>query len=331
MLKFYSKDILLQHTNLREGELKFGEVAGTVSNWEALENVPQKYVLLGIPEDIGVRANNGIAGTSEAWIVGLKALCNIQHTALCKADSVLVLGAIDCEAEMDEAEKLNPNDPHYLFNLGLLVEQIDVIVSKVVEKIVAAGKIPIVIGGGHNNSYGNLKGTASALKKALNCINFDAHSDYRQLEHRHSGNGFSYAQKDGFLENYFIFGLHRNYTSQNVYNTLAKTTTCAFSTFEEISVEKTLPFSEALKKAEQHCCQQPFGVEIDLDTVANMGSSAMTPSGFTVEECRQFTRYFSAKQNCSYIHICEGAPNRELFAGQVGKAIAYLVSDIISE
>jgi formiminoglutamase len=41
--------------------------------------------------------------------------------------------------------------------------------------IIKLGKIPIIIGGGHNNAYGNIKGSALAKGK-LNAINFDAHS-----------------------------------------------------------------------------------------------------------------------------------------------------------
>jgi arginase family enzyme len=35
----------------------------------------------------------------------------------------------------------------------------------------------------------------------VNAINFDAHSDFRILEGRHSGNGFSYAYEEGFQKN----------------------------------------------------------------------------------------------------------------------------------
>jgi len=242
-----------------------------------------------------------------------------------------VLGEIDCSQQMQQAEIVDTTQAHYLEKLGELVTQIDHLVANVIEKIVACGKVPIVIGGGHNNSFGNLKGTSKGLGKAINCINFDAHTDFRALEHRHSGNGFSYAKENGFLNKYSIFGLHRNYTSQAVFDTMAKaSSTIQFSFFEDISVKNISNFTEALQEAETFCTQEHFGLEIDMDAIANMGSSAMTPSGFTLEECRRFLQYFSANNNCAYIHICEGAPNRELFPGQVAKAIAYLVSDVIA-
>ena len=90
--------------------------------------------------------------------------------------------------------------------------------TNLIFKIVSAGKTPIVIGGGHNNAYGNIKGTSLALNKPINVINFDAHTDFRALEGRHSGNGFSYAFQEGFLNNYFIFGIHENYSSKAVLN-----------------------------------------------------------------------------------------------------------------
>jgi formiminoglutamase len=332
MLKFYTKQNLLAHTNIRKGELKFGEVAGVVDSWDALQKSAHEFVLLGIPEDIWVRANYGKAGASKAWDAALTSLCNIQHTPYCNADTIIVLGEIDVARQMQQANSITTEDIHHTEKLGELVLQIDHLVSKIIEKIISFGKTPIIIGGGHNNSFGNLKGTSKALGKPVNCINFDAHTDFRALEHRHSGNGFSYASKKGFLSKYFIFGLHRNYTSQAVFESMKKVSErVQFNYFEAIAIQNIKTFSEALSEAEAFCSQEQFGLEIDLDAVANMGSSAMTPSGFSLEACRRFTAYFSAKQTCRYVHICEGAPNKELFSGQVGKAIAYLVSDVVSQ
>jgi formiminoglutamase len=74
-----------------------------------------------------------------------------------------------------------------------------------------------------------------------------------------------------------------------------------------------------------------FGIEIDLDAIPNIPSSAMTLSGFSVEELRQFVYYFSKHPNASYIHICEGAPSlgEEKNNHLIGKLIGYLVTDFI--
>lgn len=331
ILKFYSEKDITSLIKKRAGETKFGEKIVFIESLEDLKNHSSKYVLLGIPEDIGVRANYGNPGTSKAWEAALGSLLNIQYNHLTNAENVILLGEIDCDTQMKQAENVSEKENHYAETLGELVNQIDHKVSQVVKVIVAADKFPIIIGGGHNNSYGNLKGTSEALQKPINCINFDAHTDFRSLEHRHSGNGFSYAFEEGFLDKYFIFGLHRNYTSEAVFSSMKENSDrVKFNLFEDISVKQKLSFSEAMKDAENFCCHKNFGIEIDMDTMEMMGSSAITPSGFTLNEARQFVSYFSKNQNARYLHICEGSPAAGIYPNQVAKAIAYLVSDIIS-
>ncbi len=331
LLKIYSEKDVVSFIKKREGETKFGEKIHFVETIDELKNNPAKYVLLGIPEDIGVRANYGNPGTSKAWEAALGSLLNIQHTHLTNAENVILLGEIDCDTQMQQAEIISLDEDHAVEILGELVTQIDHKVSEIIKIIVAAGKFPIIIGGGHNNSYGNLKGTSEVLQKPINCINFDAHTDFRSLEHRHSGNGFSYAFEDGFLDKYFIFGLHRNYTSEAVFNSMGKNSErIKFSLFEDISINQKQSFSEALKEAGNFCCSENFGIELDMDAIEMMGSSAISPSGFTLTDARNFVSYFSKNNKAKYLHICEGAPSAGLFPNQVGKAIAYLVSDIIS-
>ncbi len=51
-------------------------------NLEELEKTSAKFVIFGIPEDIGVRANYGKAGTSNAWQEFLKAFLNVQENQI---------------------------------------------------------------------------------------------------------------------------------------------------------------------------------------------------------------------------------------------------------
>jgi arginase family enzyme len=55
----------------------------------------------------------------------------------------------------------------------------------------------------------------------VNAINFDAHSDFRILEGRHSGNGFSYAYEEGF-QKYFILDYMKT-IPQSVLDLIKKT------------------------------------------------------------------------------------------------------------
>src|SRR5690606_31567120 len=201
-------------------------------------------------------------------------------------------------------------------------------VTDLVYQIVRSGKKPIIIGGGHNNAYGNLKGTSLAFKKPINAVNFDAHSDFRREEGRHSGNGFSYAYVEGFLKKYFIFGLHENYTSDHIFTTLDRVQALQFNTSEALTIRKDKEFKAELARAANHVAGKPFGVEVDCDAIKYIPSSAMTPSGFSIKKARSFVTYFGKQPKAAYLHICEAAPKPETET-VVGKLITYLITDFM--
>jgi len=332
----FSINDLAKITNHRSGEIKFGEKMLTIPKdtdpISFLMLSEAKFVLFGIPEDIGVRANFGRPGAASAWESAIKSIANIQHNRFSKGNQILILGTLDVSYEMSEVENLDFNDVDDRSKLSQLVERIDKEVSHIICKIIQSGKIPIVIGGGHNNSYGNIKGAALAKGKAINAINFDAHSDFRILEGRHSGNGFSYAYEEGFLKKYFIFGLHENYTSKSVLDIIKKIDDrVRFNTYDSVNIRKDKDFDQEMVNALEFIKHDYYGIEIDLDAIPNIASSAMTLSGFSIEELRQFVSFFAANSNATYLHICEGAPDlgEEKNSHLIGKLIGYLVTDFM--
>ena len=78
----------------REGESKFGEKVVFIENLDELENANAKYVLFGIPEDIGVRANSGKPGASNAWKACLKSLLNVQANQYTNPENLILLGDV---------------------------------------------------------------------------------------------------------------------------------------------------------------------------------------------------------------------------------------------
>jgi formiminoglutamase len=327
---------LAKITNHRSGEIKFGEKMITVpkdtDTLAFLKTCEAKYVLFGIPEDIGIRANFGRPGAASAWESAIKSIANIQHNRFCKGNQLIVLGQLEVSKEMKEVENLDFNDIDDRAKLSQLVEQIDKDVSHIIFNIVKLGKTPIIIGGGHNNSYGNIKGSALAKGKPVNAINFDAHSDFRILEGRHSGNGFSYAFEEGFLKKYFIFGLHENYTSKSVLDIIKKIEDrVRFNTYDSINIRKEKEFNQEMIQALEFINDDFYGIEIDLDAIPNIACSAMTLSGFSVEQLRQFISFFAKYKNATYLHICEGAPDlgEDKNNHLIGKLIGYLVTDFM--
>ncbi|PZR19638.1 MAG: arginase [Flavobacterium psychrophilum] len=333
--RFTAND-LTKYTTYRSGEIKFGEriitIPASIGITEFMKSSEAEFVLLGIPEDIGVRANFGRPGTASAWESAIKSIVNLQHNKYAKGSNLIILGKIDVSTVMEEASTVDASIPEGRKKLSELVEKIDKDVAHVVCQIIKAGKTPIIIGGGHNNAYGNIKGTALAKGKPVNAVNFDAHTDFRQLEGRHSGNGFSYAFEEGFLKKYFVFGLHENYTSKAVMENIKKHyDRIKFNTYEQLSIRKEKSFSEEMAHALGFIEDESYGIEIDLDSLPNIASSAITPTGFSIEKVRQFIHYFGQHKNASYLHLCEGAPDldNEKNNHLTGKLIAYLVTDFM--
>ena len=331
-LDIFNESSLNELLNKRSGESKFGEHIQILTNvfniYEQLKNLDVTYVLFGISEDVGVFANHGKSGTSGAWNTTIKFLLNTQSNVNTHANKVLILGNIKCNEEMEALKSLDSTKKADIKAARKLVSKIDTYVSDLVYQIVKAGKIPIIIGGGQNNSYGNIKGTALAKNDAINAINFDAHSDFRPEEGRHSGNGFSYAFAEGFLKNYFIFGMHENYTSEKLLKTINKIKSVQFNTFESIKIRQEKKFKAEMLKALDHVSKSSFGLEIDCDAIQNIPSSARTPSGFSVNNTRTFINFFGNHKNVAYLHISEAIPKKKQ-KDLVGKLISYLITDFI--
>ena len=332
-LQLISTETLERITTKRSGETKFFESSKFLFNLgdfpSMLEDSEVKFVLFGIKEDIGILANHGRAGAKNTWEIALKSLLNLQSNQFTKPSNVLILGHLEFS---DEYEALSAVKADQLQSAHRnCVEKIDQCVAELVCTIVKAGKIPILIGGGHNNVYGAIKGSALALDSKINTINFDAHTDLRALEGRHSGNGFSYAIHEGYLDRYYCFGMHENYTSQEVLNYIeASKSNIKFSTFEDLVVRKQTSFKKLCKTAMAFISGSNFGIEIDCDAIQNIPSSAQTPSGFSVNQTRRFVHYFGTHQNATYLHICEAVTGTESENRQTGKLLSYLITDFVN-
>ncbi|MBC7615801.1 MAG: formimidoylglutamase [Pedobacter sp.] len=316
-LKIYTHDEVFPLINERIGEVKLGQRVQFIRSFEDLQKCNAKFVLFGIPEDIGVRANFGIGGTRTAWIPTLKVLLNMQSNPFFNGDELLILGSLE----------INEPDDTSLTSLRNKVKTIDSLVYPIVKQIIAANKIPIVIGGGHNNAMGMIWGASLAHNGKMNIINIDAHADLRKAEGRHSGNGFTYALQNGYLNQYRIFGLQQNYVHADLPNFIKNNPKIRVCYYEDIvkSDKSILKNWNAFIKD----LPDPCALELDLDSIANVLSSASSPSGFSLNDIR--TIILSSTKKFSYLHICEGAT--QLANGEkdltTAKSIAYLIADFI--
>lgn len=340
--KFYNKQDILSITRIRRFETKLGERLQVIAHPDELEASLQQsnaaFVLIGIPEDIGVKANMGIGGTDSAWLAFLQAFANIQSNDFLEGSNILLLGHFDFSAIEELIEKNAHGFDEKLAAYRHAVNIIDDEVEQLIHIVTQNKKIPIVIGGGHNNSYPCIKGAAKGLYKAglipiaqINAVNLDAHADFRPMEGRHSGNGFSYAEADGYLEKYCVLGLHENYLPQNVWMDMVNNPFVDCITYEDIFLHEKRSFLQAVGHATDFTNDTFCGIELDMDCIENALSSASSPLGISLTHARQYISYTASVAKAAYLHISEGAV--QLSDGRTqsgtGKMISYLVSDFV--
>jgi formiminoglutamase len=135
-----------------------------------------KIVLLGCPQDEGVRRNGGRIGASTAPA----AIRTCFYRLVATADSGLFdLGDTAIQSSLEETHELH---------------------REVVEQILADGKKLVVLGGGNDISYPDC-GALSAFAGAARVLafNVDAHLDVRQHPVRHSGTPYRMLLEEGLL------------------------------------------------------------------------------------------------------------------------------------
>lgn len=300
----------------RELETRIGEKVQFFSDaWrEELEQFAGQFVLLFISEDLGPQGNLGFGGSKNGVETLLKSLFTVQSNRFWSGDNLGIMGV--CSFEKD------------LVNLSEIrdaVAELDQHLETYLDAVVASGKTPLIVGGGHNNSYPILR--SFGKETPINTINFDPHADFRPLEGRHSGNGFSYAMEHGFLRKYGIFGLHESYNSETMLEKMDKMQ----SVVQYVTFESHLDhgIDASLKKLEELLIfldDGDCGMELDLDSISHFPSSAIGPSGFSLNETRQLLRKALKRRKFSYLHLPEGHfEENPIWA----KGVSYIIADFI--
>lgn len=340
--KFYNKKDILSITRVRRFESRIGERIGFLnpdSEWpESLAESPARFILLGIPEDIGVKANQGIGGSDTAWLPFLNAFLNCQSNDFLTGEELLLLGHFDFGDLKflieSHAYDLNEKLDAYRHAVATIDEEVE----NIIKYITAAGKIPIVVGGGANNAYPILKAVSKGLHKnkvlpsaQMNAICLSALAGFGATEGRHSGNPLRYAYNDGYLGNFALIGLQECFIPQNVLFELHGNNRVQMHSFEDIFLYEKYSLTQAFARSVEFTSSPSCGIEISLDVIRNTLTSFGFPTGISTSEARQFLHFMGTRSKAGYLHISEGAC--QLHDGKkdetTGKLIAVLISDFV--
>lgn len=272
-------------------------------------NQPKPQVMiLGISESIGPFANYGRMGSEHAFNAFFKQFIQWPY----QGQSFDVLGNITFIGTF----------PKQVAEASVLVEELDAFVLEVLRLNVSKDQLPVVIGGGHNNALPLMR-WANEVKACQTVINLDAHTDCRAVNRRHSGNSFSVALEEGVLENYHVFGVHA-YGITPFMKDFIRKHQVNLKCFESYCSGEQVLASDVLDVLLH--AKGPVGVDLDLDCMANMPSSASSPSGWSLDEIRKIIRLLP-NQPLAYLHLTEGAATNAEQERTIGRALAYLCLD----
>lgn len=312
---FYQAADLAAFQQLRAGEQRLGEALfwpdpnlGLTQRLQQAKAAGVRIVLLGVPEDIGPRANLGFGGATQGWNAFIRKFINLQANAFLDASQLMLLGELDCADLQQQSLQLDPAQPEQLQQLRALCTELDQRLEPVLLAIFDAGLLPVVIGGGHNNALPLLAGLSRSRGQPVNAINLDPHADFRLLEGRHSGNGFSYAKAQGYLQHYLVMGLHELKNSAAALAGLQAEKVDVLS-YQQLFVRQQADWPALLQQwLAKH--SGPFGIELDTDAITGMPVSAYNSCGVSVQQAEHFVYLLGSSADSQYLHLAEAAPER---------------------
>jgi formiminoglutamase len=150
-----SRVALQSITSCRPGETKVGETLRLLTGESVdggcdMKQLQQdlklakqsncRFAILGVPEDVGPRANLGRGGANSGWGAFLPWFVNMQHVSKqFEGNSALLLGHVQCGDLQSAASSLPENPSEKTKVLRQLVEQLDERVESVVKEVFDAG------------------------------------------------------------------------------------------------------------------------------------------------------------------------------------------------
>lgn len=222
-----------------------------------------RAILIGFPSDEGVRRNGGRAGAAHGPQAVRNALYHFAPDPRSERMEDLLrhtrdLGDLEISGDVESDQR----------NLG-----------EVLAHHLGRGAFVIVLGGGHETSYGHFLGYAFAERK-VEILNWDAHADVRELKEgkAHSGSPFRQAIEDssGACRRYSVAGLQPHAVSRAHLDLVKRQGRAVWQ--DEISPR----YIEVLYGG----VESPTLVSFDLDAVSQAeapGVSAPNPDGLSSE------------------------------------------------
>jgi formiminoglutamase len=258
---------------------------------------PGRPVLLGFPQDEGVRRNGGRPGAAGAprevrrWLARLVPYDPAHDIDLAPLRP-LDLGDLCVSADLEGDQRA---------------------LGEVVGAVLAAGAVPIVLGGGHETAYGHFLGHVAAGRPVA-LVNLDAHLDVRPLlgGQGHSGSPFRQALEHPTHplpgERYVVLGAQPSSVSRDHLAYLRQRGGRVYWK-EEVAGRLGEVFDRERERLGAAGCRLHVSVDADVARAADVpGVSAPNPLGLAGDEVADCARRAGAAPEVASLDLVEVSP-----------------------
>jgi formiminoglutamase len=279
-------------------------------------NPHHHYGILGFCCDEGVKRNLGRVGAKQGPSYIRK---NLRNLALHKFKNNILYdyGDIICNnGDLEASQKL---------------------LSEATKIILAATGTPIILGGGHETSWGVFQGLASANKSSnIGIINFDSHFDLRDTDENERGSsGTPFLQIARLLQsknksfNYMCLGIQKQTNTAHLY-TKARELNVTYIESQKLNKFEETHSQQSIEKFTSKC--DSIYISICMDVFAQQlapGVSAPQALGIDPGVFVNLLEYILKTNTIIAIDIVETAPILDVNE-QTSKLAAYIVHNIIT-
>jgi formiminoglutamase len=280
---------------------KLGQV---VEREEQAAYARSRLVLLGCPQDDGVRRNRGRPGAAEAPDAIRRELYRLSAPASIDRESMFDAGNVRVGPTLEET-----HDRH----------------RSVVSAILDGGKTVVVLGGGNDVSYPDVSALAATAAPVL-AFNVDSHFDVREADLAHSGTPYRQLLEEGALEGRNLYQMgHKPGTNSPEYARYLEQAGVPVHSFDEIERRgvETVFASVLRRRGDVRSIFWGF----DMDAVRSSdapGVSAGYPLGFTAAQICRIAALAGREPRTRLLEISECNPPRDI-DGRTAKLAAMMI------
>ena len=270
------------------GDSRLGEIVRWQPDDYINDYVPGEIILLGCPQDEGVRRNGGRVGAAAApdairnWLYRLVAPAGV---------SLFDLGNTLIESSLEETHTLQ---------------------QEIVRQVIADGKTLISLGGGNDLSYPDCAGLAQEYAQLI-AFNVDAHLDVRENQFVNSGTPYRMLLKEGHIlpENFYEMGYQPFAVAESHLRYLRDKGAMTHSLYSLRERGLLNVFRSILEEKSGY--RIFWGIDLDSVHLADApGVSAPNVLGLTADELCQITELAGSKPRTQLIEFTEVNPTYDI-------------------